>query len=101
MTDTENILSVNSDPEELERENDLERSEEIVVVNSSNTELVGFWAVVFLTVNATLGAGMLNIPYSFNEFGGIWYASLFQIVSIFVCLSNLDELNLFSFSFMF
>lgn len=42
---------------------------------------LGFFAVVFLTVNATLGAGLLNIPYAFSQSGGIVPASAAQVVS--------------------
>ena len=42
---------------------------------------LGFFAVVFLTVNATLGAGLLNIPFAFSESGGILPATFVQIVS--------------------
>ena len=59
----------------------------INVINTSNdnhpnqSNSIGFFAAVFLTVNATLGAGLLNIPYSFVEFGGIFIATFVQIVS--------------------
>lgn len=37
-------------------------------------------AAIFLTVNATLGAGLLNIPHAFNDSGGIFYALIVQTV---------------------
>ena len=49
--------------------------------SASYSSQLGFFAVVFLTVNATLGAGLLNIPYAFNESGGILPATTAQIVS--------------------
>ena len=38
-------------------------------------------SAVFLTVNALLGAGMLNIPCAFNESGGILYSFFVHCVS--------------------
>lgn len=57
---------------------------------------LGFFAVVFLTVNATLGAGLLNIPYAFSQSGGIVPASVAQVVSLHVYAStNALQLHLF------
>ena len=50
-------------------------------LTSSAVSSLGFFAVVFLTVNATLGAGLLNIPYAFSQSGGILPASVAQLVS--------------------
>lgn len=64
------------------------------LVDSNNDETsdnqsgsLGFFAVVFLTVNATLGAGLLNIPYAFDESGGIFFASIFQTVKTLIKFS--------------
>lgn len=54
--------------------------------NRSQNDSLGFFAVVFLTVNATLGVGLLNIPYSFNNSGGIIYAITLQTVNISYCI---------------
>lgn len=41
---------------------------------------------VFLTVNAALGAGLLNYPHAFDEAGGLFYPSIVQVVCL--CISR-------------
>lgn len=53
-----------------------------VALSTTTSSPLGFFAVVFLTVNATLGAGLLNIPYAFSQSGGILPASAAQVVSL-------------------
>ena len=45
-------------------------------------------AAVFLTVNATLGAGLLNIPHAFNDSGGIYSSLIVQTVSSTIVNTN-------------
>ena len=73
--------SEDSDRDVLVRneEHEDEDGGEEFVENSSNS--LGFWAVIFLTVNATLGAGMLNIPYAFISSGGLLSSSILHFVS--------------------
>lgn len=65
---------------------------------ASTSPSLGFFAVVFLTVNATLGAGLLNIPYAFSQSGGIGPATAAQVVSsvLFTMLNYYYNFLLFS-----
>lgn len=49
---------------------------------------LGYFAVIFLTVNATLGAGLLNIPYAFAQSGGLFPSICAQMVNIFATKFN-------------
>ena len=80
---------MNSDDEALIRgeiienshhENDDEQEAGEIDNGRSSGDSLGFWAVIFLTVNATLGAGMLNIPYAFVNSGGLVSSSIFHLV---------------------
>ena len=56
---------------------------------SSSGQSLGFWSVIFLTVNATLGAGLLNIPYSFDNSGGIVFALILQSIHVLLVICSL------------
>lgn len=90
--------SDNSDREALvenDSQNDEHVTSELSVQNAQIPRTLGFWAVIFLTVNATLGAGMLNIPYAFLSSGNFYLCSLIHFVS-FVC-DFLFEIDNFSY----
>lgn len=46
-------------------------------------------AAVFLTVNATLGAGLLNMPFAFKEGGGILPSLIMQILLLLLAMGGL------------
>lgn len=56
---------------------------------ASTSPSLGFFAVVFLTVNATLGAGLLNIPYAFSQSGGIGPATAAQVLHVILVIISL------------
>jgi len=51
-------------------------------------------AAVFLTVNATLGAGLLNMPYAFKEGGGIGPSVFMQVILMIMAMGGLFILSL-------
>ena len=53
-----------------------------VVVTGDIRQGVSWAMATFLLVNTALGAGMLNYPYAYNQAGGVWQATLLQIVSL-------------------
>ncbi|CAG2109363.1 unnamed protein product, partial [Medioppia subpectinata] len=46
-------------------------------------------AAIFLTVNATLGAGLLNIPHAFNDSGGIFCSLVVQTIFVILVIGSL------------
>jgi len=65
---------------------DQDRSDSHIVSSSHNQSIPqssynSCGTAIFLTVNATLGAGLLNIPHAFDESGGLIYATIIQTVS--------------------
>jgi sodium-coupled neutral amino acid transporter 7/8 len=46
-------------------------------------------AAVFLTVNATLGAGLLNMPFAFKEGGGILPSLIMQVLLLLLAMGGL------------
>lgn len=61
--------------------------------NNQDSDSIGFASVLFLTVNATLGAGMLTIPYAFQKNGGLVNSSLFQFVSLSLSLFTVSSIR--------
>ncbi|KAI7697805.1 hypothetical protein SSS_00442 [Sarcoptes scabiei] len=57
--------------------------------NGERPKPIGTLAVVFLTVNATLGAGLLNIPYSFDDSGGILSSIILQTIHVLLVIISL------------
>lgn len=59
-------------------------------IESSGTS---WYASVFLVINAALGAGLLEFPYSFSQSGGVAAALIVQAVSIsFPCCNDHEVL---------
>ncbi|XP_054164858.1 sodium-coupled neutral amino acid transporter 7-like [Oppia nitens] len=50
-------------------------------------------AAIFLTVNATLGAGLLNIPHAFNDSGGILCSLVIQTIFLIFIIGSLILLS--------
>ncbi|OTF80350.1 Transmembrane amino acid transporter protein-like protein, partial [Euroglyphus maynei] len=63
--------------------------DEINIESEQPNKSLGFLSVIFLTVNATLGAGLLNIPYSFDNSGGIIFALVLQIFHVTLVIGSL------------
>ena len=59
-------------------------SQEQLVASTTELESIsadtGSLAAIFLIVNAALGAGLLNVPYVFDEAGGFWISLGLQMV---------------------
>ena len=50
-------------------------------------------AAVFLTVNACLGAGLLNMPFAFQASGGLLIGSLVQLIMLLIIMSGMVMLT--------
>jgi len=59
-------------------ETDLRHREGETVTESGGTS---WYASVFMVINAALGAGLLEFPYSFSKSGGVTAALVVQAVS--------------------
>ncbi|CAG2168700.1 unnamed protein product [Oppiella nova] len=88
------ILSVGNETEGPSVSTRLSTSDEITVetVNrgsSGQSSQTTCSAAIFLTVNATLGAGLLNIPHAFNDSGGIFCSLIVQTVFVILIIGSL------------
>lgn len=61
---------------------DPETSDRLSIVSQASSVATSVPAAIFLTVNAALGAGLLNFPFAFSQAGGFTPAFIAQ----FVCL---------------
>lgn len=59
---------------------DPETSDRLSIVSTASTVATSVPAAIFLTVNAALGAGLLNFPYAFSQAGGFTPAFIAQFV---------------------
>ncbi|KAI1285314.1 putative sodium-coupled neutral amino acid transporter 7 [Halotydeus destructor] len=70
---------------------DIDATASVVLEPSPEREssYIGYSAAVFLTVNAALGAGLLNFPYAFNEAGGLHISLILQSVLLLLIVGAL------------
>lgn len=65
---------------------DPEVSDRLSIVSTASTLATSVPAAIFLTVNAALGAGLLNFPFAFAQAGGFTPAFIAQFVRPLTCL---------------
>lgn len=86
MNETDPLL-INTDRRDDEINN--VENNHLIESEQSSGQSLGFLSVIFLTVNATLGAGLLNIPYSFDNSGGIIFALILQLIHVALVICSL------------
>ena len=63
--------------------------EDDTLLVSGSTPFTSCKAAVFLTVNAALGAGLLNMPFAFQSGGGLVTGSITQIIFVLFIMTGL------------
>ena len=71
------------------RRYDPETSDRLSIVSTASSVATSVPAAIFLTVNAALGAGLLNFPFAFSQAGGFTPAFVAQFVRSLTYLPDL------------